>query len=214
MSQLKKLEEEKLQALDKVKFAASYIDELSEEKNKLIDELKTSKDELQKVKETMEGLASALNEMSTESRENQERLLEKQAKIEDARSQIEQLDSTLKNTEERYEVMLDEARYEIVCLKKIVEKLEAKTDNSSTEWDTKELHLINAIKNSEDELAPLKGEMAKVVDSLKLAEQEAHEAKANGAEMSNKLKQAEYAAAAAYEAAEDAKSETHGSIRE
>ncbi|WOK93698.1 hypothetical protein Cni_G02398 [Canna indica] len=88
MSQLKKLEEEKLQALNKVKFVASYIDELSEEKNKLIDELKTSKDELQKVKETMEVLASALNEMSTESRENQERLLEKQAEIEDARLQI------------------------------------------------------------------------------------------------------------------------------
>ncbi|WOL07998.1 hypothetical protein Cni_G16749 [Canna indica] len=110
MSKLKKLEEEKLQALDKVKFAASYIDELFEEKNILIDELKTSKEELQK---------------------------------------IEQLDSTLKNTEERYEVMLDEARYEIVCLKKTVEKLEAETNNSSTEWDTKELHLINGIKKSE-----------------------------------------------------------------
>ncbi|WOL01468.1 hypothetical protein Cni_G10184 [Canna indica] len=122
-----------------------------------------------KIKETMEGLASALNEMSTESRENQERLLEKQAEIEDARLQIEQLDSTLKNTEERYEVMLDEARYEIVCLKKTVEKLEAETSNSSTEWDTKELHLINAIKKSKDELASLKVEMAKVVDSLKLA---------------------------------------------
>ncbi|URD86787.1 callose synthase [Musa troglodytarum] len=207
-SELKKLEEEKLQALDKDKIAASDIERLLEEKNKLIDELNTSRDEAEKVKKAMEGLASALHEMSTEARENQERLLAKQAEIEDAQVQIEQLNSAIKNTEERYEVMLDEARYEIVCLKKSVENFETEASNSSTEWDTKELHFINAIKKSEDELSSLKMEMAKFVDSLKLAEQEAQAAKADGIEMLSKLKQAESAATAAYEAAEEAKAET------
>ncbi|XP_064994437.1 WEB family protein At3g02930, chloroplastic-like [Musa acuminata AAA Group] len=207
-SEVKKLEEEKLQVLDKDKIAASDIERLLEEKNKLVHELNTSRDEAEKVKKAMEGLASALHEMSTEARENQERLLAKQAEIEDAQVQIEQLNSAIKNTEERYEVMLDEARYEIVCLKKSVENFETEASNSSTEWDTKELHFINAIKKSEDELSSLKMEMAKFVDSLKLAEQEAQAAKADSVEMLSKLKQAESAATAAYEAAEEAKAET------
>ncbi|KAJ8497361.1 hypothetical protein OPV22_007913 [Ensete ventricosum] len=191
--ELRKLEEEKLQALDNGKAAASDIERLLEEKSKLIEELKISKGEGEEVKKATEGLALALHEMSTESRESQERLLAKQAQIEDAQGQIEQLNSDLKNTEERYEVMLDEARYEIVCLKKTVERFENETNNSSTEWEAKELNFIHSIKKSEYELASLKAEMAEAVDSLKVAEQEAQAAKADGV---------------AYEVAEEAKAET------
>ncbi|URD75499.1 protein transport protein-related [Musa troglodytarum] len=206
--ELRKLEEEKLQALDNGKAAASDIERLLEEKSKLVDELKISKGEGEEVKKAREGLASALHEMSTESREIQERLLEKQAQIEDAQGQIEQLNSELKSTEERYEVMLDEARYEIVCLEKTVERFETETNNSSTEWQTKELNFIHSIKKSEYELASLKAEMAEAVDSLKVAEQEAQAAKAEGAEMLSKVREAESVASAAYEAAEEAKAET------
>ncbi|WOL13229.1 hypothetical protein Cni_G21998 [Canna indica] len=206
-AELKKLEEEKLQVLSNNKGSASDIERLLEEKNKLIDELNTSKDEGEKVRKAMEGLASALHEMSTEARENQERLLVKQSEIEEAHLQIEQLNSELKNIEERYVVMLDEARYETVCLKKTVERFETETNNSSTEWETKEVNFINAIKKSEDEIDSLKVEMGKVIDLLKVAEREAQAAKEEGAEMLSRLRQDESAAAAARKLAEEAKAD-------
>lgn len=97
-----------------------------------------------------------MHEMFTESRENQEKLLSQQSEFEDYKFQTERLNSEIKNTEEKYEVMLDEARYEIVYLKKTVEKFETENSNFSTEWETKELNFINAIKKSEDEIALLK----------------------------------------------------------
>ncbi|XP_074565795.1 WEB family protein At3g02930, chloroplastic-like [Curcuma longa] len=206
--ELTKLEEERSQALGKCNVSASEIESLLMEKTKLIAELNASKDEGENVKKAMEGLAAALHEISTEARENQEKLLTEQSEIEEHKVQIEQLNSEIKNAEERYEVMLDEARYEIVCLKKTVERFETEKSNSNTEWEAKELNFINAIKKSYDEIASLKVEMAKVVDSLKLAEQEAHTAKADGVEMLNKLTQVESAAATAYEVAEEAKADT------
>ncbi|KAG6534902.1 hypothetical protein ZIOFF_008808 [Zingiber officinale] len=121
-----------------------------------------------------------IHEMSTEARENQEKLLTEQSEIEELKVQIEQLNSEIKNAEERYEPMLDEAKYEIVCLKKTVERFETEKSNSNTEWEANELNFINAIKKSDDEIASLKIEMAKVVDSLKIAEQEATAAKTDG----------------------------------
>ncbi|KAG6515342.1 WEB family protein At3g02930, chloroplastic-like [Zingiber officinale] len=208
--EVKKLEEEKLQALGKDKAAAFGIEKLLKEKDKLNDELKTSKDEVESLKKAMEDLVSALHDKSSEARENQERLLAVQTDMDDSRVQIEQLNSAFKNTEERYEVMLDEARYEIVCLKKNIEKFETGMDNYNAELGAKELKFINDIKKFENEVASLKIEMEKVLTSLNAAEREAQAAKADGAEMTSKLKQAESAAAAAYQATEDAKTETLG----
>ncbi|KAG6539202.1 hypothetical protein ZIOFF_004355 [Zingiber officinale] len=93
------------------------------EKTELIAELNACKDEGENVKKAME----------------------------EHKVQIEQLNSEIKNAEERYEAMLDEAQYEIVCLKKTVEIFETEKSNSSTEWEAKELNFINAIKKSDDE---------------------------------------------------------------
>ncbi|XP_010941243.1 WEB family protein At3g02930, chloroplastic [Elaeis guineensis] len=207
-SKLQMLEEEKLQALNNEKDAASNIESLTEERNKLIDEVNIARDEGEKVKKAMEGLASALHEVSTEARETQERLLTKQAEIEDAHAQIERLKSALKNTKERYEVMLDEARYEIVCLKKTVERLETEAKSLTGEWEDKELNFMTAIKKSDEELASLKVEMAKMVDALTGAEREAKAAKEDAARMITKLREAESTVIAANEAAEEAKAES------
>ncbi|XP_008799393.2 WEB family protein At3g02930, chloroplastic-like [Phoenix dactylifera] len=207
-SKLQMVEEEKLQALNNEKDAASNIEGLTEERNKLIDEVNIARDEGEKVKKAMEGLASALHEVSTEARETQERLLTKQAEIEDAHAQIERLKSALKNTEERYEVMLDEARYEIVCLKKTVERLETESQSFSGEWEEKELNFMTAIKESDEELASLKVEMAKVVDALTGAEREAKAAKDDAVQMTTKLREADSKGTAANEAAEEAKAES------
>ncbi|KAG1359389.1 WEB family protein, chloroplastic [Cocos nucifera] len=207
-SKLQTLEEEKLQALNNEKDAASNIESLMEERNKLIDEVNIARDEGEKVKKTLEGLASALHEVSSEARETQDRLLTTQAEIEDAHAQIERLKSALKNTKERYEVTLDEARYEIVCLKKTVERLETEAKSLSGEWEDKELNFVTAIKRSDEELASLKVEMAKVVDALTGAEREAKAAKDDASQMITKLREAESKVTAANEAAEEAKAES------
>ncbi|KAG2653180.1 hypothetical protein PVAP13_1NG435500 [Panicum virgatum] len=138
-SKLQALEEEKMDAVNNENNASSQIESICEEKEKLAQELEASKDEYEKVKKAMEDLASALHEMSGEAREARERYLNKQEEIEHAKAQIEELNMNLKNTRENYEVMLDEANYERVCLKKTVERMEAEAKNTSEDWQSKEI---------------------------------------------------------------------------
>ncbi|KAJ6797371.1 WEB family protein, chloroplastic-like [Iris pallida] len=121
------------QLLDAEHKEASNAEGFSEEKSQLMRELETARGEEEKAKKAMEGLASALHEVSAEAREAQERLFAKRVEFEDAYAQIEQLRSALKNTEENYEVMLDEARYEIVCLKKSIERFETEASDSKAQ---------------------------------------------------------------------------------
>lgn len=153
---LQAVEEEKTEALNNDQLASSEIAALTEQKNELAKELEASKDEVEKVKKAMEGLASALHEMSAESREAQEKYLIKQEEIEHARAQVEELNNSLQNAKESYEVMLDEVNYEKVCLKKSVERMEAEAKNVSEEWQSKELSFVNSIRKSEEEIDPIK----------------------------------------------------------
>ncbi|WOK98333.1 hypothetical protein Cni_G07044 [Canna indica] len=203
--ELHNLEEEKLQALDSEKVAASKVESLIEENNKLVGDLKISNDEVEKAKQGMEDLTSKLQAMSTEAREKEERLSRMQAEIEESQKEIERLNVVLRNTEERYEVMLDEARYEIVCLKKVAER--SKSSESSDEWDAKELNFVNTITELEEEVASLKVEMAKMIDSRQIAKQETDETKAEVAEMLTKLRQVESAEISTSDEAEEPKYE-------
>ncbi|RRT53241.1 hypothetical protein B296_00049446, partial [Ensete ventricosum] len=206
--ELQTLEEEKLQAVNREKVAAAKAESLTEENDRLINELKISKDEGEKGSKAMEGLASALQAISREARDKEERLLRTEAEVEEAQAEIEQLNIALRNTEERYEVMLDEARYDIVCLKKIVERFEAEGSKSSSEWAAKELNFVNTIKELEEEIAAMKIEMARMVELQKAAEQATQEAKKDSAETMTKLRQAETGATCAYGgAAEESKHE-------
>ncbi|WOK94949.1 hypothetical protein Cni_G03654 [Canna indica] len=199
--ELQNLEEEKLHSNNSEKVVASEVKELMEENNKLIDELRISKDEEETTLKAMEGLASALQTMSTEGREKEERLLRTQAEIEESQAEIEQLNIALRNTEERYEVMLDEARYEIVCLKKIIERFETEASNTSCEWDAKELSFVHTIRTLEEEISSLKVEMGKMVNLQKLANDETKEAKTDAGEIQTKLRQVESGEHSANEAA-------------
>uniref|UniRef100_A0A804RP58 WEB family protein chloroplastic n=1 Tax=Zea mays TaxID=4577 RepID=A0A804RP58_MAIZE len=165
-------EEEKMEALNSVRNGRSEIETLNEQKNQLADELEASKDELEKIKKAMEGLASALQETSAESREMQEKYLFKQDEIEHAQAQVEELNMNLKNTKENYELMLDEANYEKVCLTKSVERLEAEAKSAHDEWQSKELSFVNSIKNSEEEIVAVKVQMDMTLEVVKEKENE------------------------------------------
>ncbi|KAM0935667.1 hypothetical protein DsansV1_C28g0205251 [Dioscorea sansibarensis] len=200
-SEFQVVEEEKRQALDKQKVADSSMRDVSEERDKL-------REEVEKYKKTLESLASALHEASTEGRDMQERLLMKQTETENARARVVELESALENTKESYQLMLDEAKYEIVCLKKAIDRYEMEVKNSKSEWDAKQLDLVSIVKNSEEEINTLKVEMSKTVGSLKGVEHEAQEAKEDGAQMLNKLRQAECNAMITNEVIEDLKAES------
>ncbi|CAL9074225.1 unnamed protein product [Musa textilis] len=206
--ELQTLEEEKLQAVNREKVAAAKVESLTEENDKLVNELKISKDEGEKASKAMEGFASALQALSKEAGDKEERLLRTEAEVEEAQAEIEQLNIALRNTEERYEVMLDEARYDIVCLKKIVERFEAEASKSSSEWTAKELNFVDTIKELEEEIGAMKVEMARMVELQRATEQATQEAKAHAAETMTKLRQAETGAMCAYGAAEESKHES------
>ncbi|XP_039122290.1 WEB family protein At3g02930, chloroplastic-like isoform X2 [Dioscorea cayenensis subsp. rotundata] len=190
-SNFQKAEAEKMQALNDEKTATTNLQSLSEEKKILLDELEMAREDGEKVKKAMDDLTSALHEVSAEARDAQEKLLVKQAEVENANNQIEELQLTLRNTQEKYEVVLDEAKYEAICLKNSIEKLETEAKNSKAEWDEKESEFITAVKKSVEEITAIKVEMSNLADSLKGAENEAQAAKEDGGQLMNKLKQVE-----------------------
>jgi len=198
---LRATEEEKMDALNSDKNASSEIETLTERKNQLAEELEASKDEVEKVKKAMEGLASALQEMSVESREAQEKYLLKQDEIERAHAQVEELNMSLKNTKENYEVMLDEANYEKVCLTKSVERLEAEAKNAHEEWQSKELSFVNSIKNAEEEIVAIRVQMDRTMEVVKDKENE-------NAELQEKMQHLEAQLMEAKRIKEEAKAET------
>ncbi|KAJ1391209.1 WEB family protein [Sesbania bispinosa] len=81
-SELETVNEEKAQALNNEKLAASSVQTLLEEKNKLTNELEICRDEEEKAKKAMESLASALHEVSAEARDAKEKLLANHAEHE------------------------------------------------------------------------------------------------------------------------------------
>jgi chromosome segregation ATPase len=195
------VEKEKIEALHNDELASSEITALTEQKNELAKELEASKDEVEKVKKAMEGLASALHEMSAESRDAQEKYLIKQEEIERARAQVEELNMSLQNAKESYEVMLDEVNYEKVCLKKSVERLEAEAKSVSEEWQPKEQSFINSIKKSEEEVAAIKVQMDKYLAVVS-------EKEAENAELVEKMNHLEAQLLEANKTSEEAKAET------
>ncbi|KAG8059795.1 hypothetical protein GUJ93_ZPchr0002g26352 [Zizania palustris] len=166
-SKLHAMEEEKMDAINNESFASSQIEAIYEEKDKLAKELESSKDECEKVRKAMEDLASALQEMSGEARESRERYLNKQEEIEHTRAQIDELNTNLRNIQENYEVMLDEANYERVCLKNKVELMETEAKTTSEQWQSKEFSFVSSIRKSEEEIVSMRIQLDKAAAKAK-----------------------------------------------
>ncbi|KAA0032100.1 WEB family protein [Cucumis melo var. makuwa] len=207
-SQLETVNEEKTQALNNEKLAASSVQSLLEEKNQLLNELETSKDEEEKSKKAMESLASALHEISTEARETKEKLLSSQAEQENYESQIENLKLVLKATNEKYENMLENSNREIDILTSTIEKSKHEYENSKAEWEEKELHLVDAVKKSEEENSSLEKEIDRLVNLLKQTEEEACKMREEEAQLKDSLKEVEAEVIYLQEALGEAKSES------
>ncbi|KAI3471313.1 hypothetical protein Pfo_027976 [Paulownia fortunei] len=173
VSELETVKEEKTQSLNNEKLAAASVQTLLEEKNKLINELGTSRDEEEKTKKALESLASALHEVSSEARDAKEKLLSIQVEHENYETQIEDLKLILKATNEKHESMLDDAKQEIDALTNSIEQSKHDYQNLKAEWEQKELHLMNSMKNSEEENSSMENEINRLVNLLKMSEEEA-----------------------------------------
>ncbi|KAK8559325.1 hypothetical protein V6N13_098899 [Hibiscus sabdariffa] len=205
---LETMKEEKTQALDNEKLAASSVQALLEEKNKLITELENSQDEEEKSKKAMESLASALHEVSAEAREAKEKLISIEAEHEHYEMQLEDLRLVLKAKKEKYETMLDDAKNEIDLLTNTIEQSKNEYQISKTEWEQKELHLVDCVKKSEEENTSLEKEINRLVNLLKQSEEEASASKEEEAQLKESLKEVESEVIYLQEALKEVKTES------
>lgn len=169
--ELENVEEEKNQALNNEKFAAESVQTLLEEKNKLINELEVLRDEQEKSNKEMESLAKALEKVAYDAKEAKERLLS-QTEQENYENQIENMRLVLNATNEKYQTMLDEAKHEIDMLIDTIDQNKQGYQDSITEWEQKEVDMINRVKKSEDANSSLQTEISRLTNMLKEAESE------------------------------------------
>ncbi|KAI3762339.1 hypothetical protein L1987_52767 [Smallanthus sonchifolius] len=207
-NELETVKEERTQALNNEKLAASSVQNLLEEKNKLISELETSKDEEEKSKKALESLASALHEVSSEAREAKEQLLSNQSENENYEAQIEDLKQALQTTNEKYQNMLDDAKHEIDMLMNTIEQAKDSHKSTESEWKKKEIEIMDCVKNSKEENDSLQKEIIKLTNLLKETEEEAHASNEERAQIKNLLKESQSEVSYLTEVLGDAKAES------
>ncbi|CAM0957946.1 unnamed protein product [Alopecurus aequalis] len=209
-NKLEAAEEVASEALNNEKSANANIETLTEEKIKLINELNDARDREEKERRAVEDLTAALTEASGKAEEAHERFQSKEDDYEHALAQIGDLKLSLNSTKENYEVMLDEANYDITCLRKTVGKLEAEVSKYREECEAKELDIVNLSKQSEEEIAALKVEADKVVASLRDAEHELETVNEEKERLQERLMYTESAVVEANRAVLEVKAEKEG----
>ncbi|KAF0924048.1 hypothetical protein E2562_008376 [Oryza meyeriana var. granulata] len=195
------------EALNNEKTANEKIEGLTEENVKLISELNEARDREEKEKRAVEDLTAALSEESDKAKEAHERFLSKEDDHEHALAQIGDLKMSLKSTKESYEVMLDEANYDITCLRKTVDKLEAEVNKYREECESKETDIVRLNKQSEEEIGALQLEVDKAVESLQNTEHQLQAVNEEKEKLQERLMYTESACAEANEAVHEAKAE-------
>ncbi|XP_073130226.1 WEB family protein At3g02930, chloroplastic [Henckelia pumila] len=173
ISELQSVKEEKIQAINNEQLAASSIQTLLEEKHNLINALENSRNEEEKSKNALESLTSALHEISLEARAAKEKILSIQAENDNNEVQIRDLNLALKETTQRYESMISDAKQEIDGHESAIKQSKHDLQNLTFEWEQKELNLINSVKISDEECSSLKNEISRLLNLLKIAEEEA-----------------------------------------
>ncbi|CAN6461060.1 unnamed protein product [Victoria cruziana] len=205
--ELERMEVEKREALKNEELAALKMQSLMAEKSKLNDQLQKTIEEEEKGKNAMDDLALVIREVSLETNKAKEELSTTQGQLAEARSQVDDLELVLRKTEEKYQVMVDEAMKEIDQYKVIVKQNEADLQSSKADWREKELKFLSCIKRSEEEIAVLKGEAGELTNSLKAAEDQTRMARDDGIQLQNFLSQIKSELSGTKEVAELATSE-------
>lgn len=96
-----------------------------------------------------------------------------QEELKNCESQVDSLKLASKETNEKYEKMLEDARNEIDSLKSTVDSIQNEFENSKAGWEQKELHLMGCVKKSEEENSSSQEEVSRLVNLLKESEEDA-----------------------------------------
>ncbi|CAH9110933.1 unnamed protein product [Cuscuta europaea] len=182
------IRDEKIQALMNEKLAAKSVEKLLEEKNRLLEDLKNSREEEEQSKRTVEDLTSALHEVSSQAREANEKLLSSQVETKEYETRIEDLKIALKNSNEKYEDMLGDAKQEIDLLTKTVDQSKQDYDILKAEQEEKERNLIT---KAEEASSSMEKEINTLANLLKHAQEEASNARESEANLKTSLSETE-----------------------
>eukprot|EP00268_Persea_americana_P017776 TRINITY_DN18616_c0_g1_i1.p1 TRINITY_DN18616_c0_g1~~TRINITY_DN18616_c0_g1_i1.p1 ORF type:complete len:709 (-),score=215.93 TRINITY_DN18616_c0_g1_i1:242-2368(-) len=185
----------------------SKIGELDKTVKMLKNELKFATEAEENSRKAMDGLAFALKEVTTEANQVKEKLASALSELEDVRVEAAYSKQTVKSTDDKFQVLLDEARREIDFYKQAVEILKQETEESTISWNVTEGGLLTYIKKSDAEIASLKEENRKLAGSLKEAKEEIKMAHVEIRNLRDIVKQAVNEATVAKEVAEIARTE-------
>ncbi|KAL0367973.1 UNVERIFIED_CONTAM: hypothetical protein Scaly_1016200 [Sesamum calycinum] len=182
----------------------------------LHDETEALKMELNKALEAdekstkaLEDLAFALKEVSTEANHAKEKMSFTIIELEQVKGEAELLKTMLRNTEESFQKLLNQARQEAELNRNTAERLRIEAEETVMAWNGKEMGFVGCIKRAEEERVITQSENCKLLESLKAAETMARAAREETHKLRDILKQAISEANAAKAAADIAREENY-----
>lgn len=186
-------------------------EEGEEAKNIIMDELRNelrlSLEAEEKSKKAMDDLAMALKEVASEANRANQKLNSTQLELEQIKGEAEKLKQMIRSSEEKYEKLLEDARKEAEVHRNTADRLRSEAEESLLAWNGKETCFVGCIKRAEEEKAHAQFEIARLVESLKVAERVAMSSREESFKVRDILKQALSEANAAKAAAGIAKDE-------
>ncbi|KAH7520510.1 hypothetical protein FEM48_Zijuj08G0151400 [Ziziphus jujuba var. spinosa] len=182
---------EKLSNAEKAeKLAWEKTKTLIEEMNLMKNELRAAKEAEENSKKALDDLALALKEVATEANQVKEKLGLAQAELDHSRGEEDRLSLILKSTEEKFKVLLDEARKEAELYRNTAERLRSEAEETLLAWNGKETGLVDCIKRAEEERYEAQQESIRLHEMLNEAEKKSIAAKEENNKLRDILKQA------------------------
>ncbi|KAL3630513.1 hypothetical protein CASFOL_023497 [Castilleja foliolosa] len=189
------------------KNASSRVKSLLSEMEVLRNEWRLAIEAEEKSTKAMEDLALALKEVATESNQAKEKLNSTQTELQHVRGEAEKLKNMVRNTEETYKNLLNEAKQESEKHKNTVDRLRLEAEETLLALSAKEMGFVSCIKQAEEEKATAQCQNAKLSENLKAAENMTRAAREETYKLRDILKQAVNEANAAKAAAGIARDE-------
>ncbi|KAL0350099.1 UNVERIFIED_CONTAM: hypothetical protein Sradi_4159100 [Sesamum radiatum] len=163
----------------------------------------------EKSTKALEDLAFALKEVSTEANHAKEKMSFTIIELEQVKGEAELLKTMLRNTEESFQKLLNQARQEAELNRNTAERLRIEAEETVMAWNGKEMGFVGCIKRAEEERVITQSENCKLLESLKAAETMARAAREETHKLRDILKQAISEANAAKAAADIAREENY-----
>ncbi|KAL0285233.1 UNVERIFIED_CONTAM: hypothetical protein Sangu_2789000 [Sesamum angustifolium] len=163
----------------------------------------------EKSTKALEDLAFALKEVSTEANHTKEKMSFTIIELEQVKGEAELLKTMLRNTEESFQKLLNQARQEAELNRNTAERLRIEAEETVMAWNGKEMGFVGCIKRAEEERVITQSENCRLLESLKAAETMAQAAREETHKLRDILKQAISEANAAKAAADIAREENY-----